>query len=112
MGCLQTEELLGVVADRQAVVVETERSSLDQVADFVAVPGKLVGRFNERDVGVNHMVSPYLMLRAAPCGLCGVGRKPPQDGGERACGSARASERPKASFRKAALAACRLRRAA
>src|SRR5579884_1699479 len=47
---LQAEELAGVVADRQAVRVIDKRRRLDQVADFIGVPGKRVEVFAERDV--------------------------------------------------------------
>src|SRR5438270_9489241 len=105
-GGFQAEELLGLVAGGQALVVEAERRGPYQVADVLGVP-EVVEGFAERDVeGMSHVVSPCFQLRAAPCGLSVGAGKPPQDGG-----AAHVQAKGRGSRRETALAACRLRRA-
>jgi hypothetical protein len=46
----RAEKLLGVVADRHAVVIESRRGRADKVADFFRVPGEFAEGFVERNV--------------------------------------------------------------
>src|ERR1700722_18298704 len=67
MGGFQAEELLGLVADGQAVLVETKRCGLDQVADFLGVPSEVVEGFAEGHLGgVGHVRSPCFRVSGRP----------------------------------------------
>src|SRR5689334_18330776 len=84
-GGFQAEELLGLVAGGQALVVETERRGLYQVADVLGVP-EVVEGFAERGVeGMSHVVSPYFQLRAAHAAFPWAEGNRPRTEAQRTC---------------------------